>query len=46
MLTSFEDSRRLTDVIFLDFSKDFGTVSHDIFINKLRKHSQDETTMR
>lgn len=31
------DEVRMVDVIFLDFSKDFGTISHTIFLDRLSK---------
>ena len=34
------------DVVYLDFSKVFGAVSHDILITKLRKCGIDEWTAR
>ena len=34
------------DVVYLDFSKAFDTVSHDILIMKLRKRGIDEWTVR
>ncbi|PKU42444.1 hypothetical protein llap_7244 [Limosa lapponica baueri] len=37
---------RATDVIYLDFSKAFDTVSHNILIGKLRKCGLDEGTVR
>ncbi|PKU41677.1 rna-directed dna polymerase from mobile element jockey-like [Limosa lapponica baueri] len=37
---------RAADVVYLDFSKVFDTVSHNIFIGKLRKCGLDEWTVR
>ncbi|KAJ7406581.1 RNA-directed DNA polymerase from mobile element jockey-like protein [Willisornis vidua] len=35
--TTWMDDRRAVDIVYLDFSKTFNTVSHDILIDKLRK---------
>uniref|UniRef100_A0A8B9P107 Reverse transcriptase domain-containing protein n=1 Tax=Apteryx owenii TaxID=8824 RepID=A0A8B9P107_APTOW len=40
------DEGRAVDVVYLDFSKAFGTVSHNILIDKLRKCGLDEWTLR
>ena len=37
---------KAVDVVYLDFSKAFDTVSHDILIMKLRKRGIDERMMR
>jgi len=34
------------DVVYLDFSKDFDTVSHNIFLGKLRKCGLDEWSVK
>jgi len=34
--------RRAVDVVYLDFSKVFDTVSHNILVMKLRKHQIGE----
>ena len=36
------DEERSVDVVYCDFSKAFGTVSHDTVIRKLRKCGLDE----
>ncbi|KAJ7410213.1 hypothetical protein WISP_109926 [Willisornis vidua] len=36
------DQKRAMDIVYLDFSKAFDTVSHNILINKLRKCGLDE----
>ena len=45
-ITSWVDGGRAVDVIYLDFSKAFDTVSHDILIWKLRKCGIDEWMLR
>jgi len=45
-VTRWVDERRAVDVIHLDFSKAFGTVSNNILLGKLRKCGLDEWTVR
>ena len=45
-ITSRVDGGRAVDVIYLDFSKAFNSVSHDILLAKLRKCGIDEWTVR
>ncbi|GAB0190938.1 mitochondrial enolase superfamily member 1 [Grus japonensis] len=45
-MTSWVDEGRAMDVVHLDFSKAFDTVSHNILIGKFRKHGSDEWTVR
>jgi len=45
-MTGWEDEGRAVDVVYLDFSKAFDTVSHSILINKLRKCGLDERLVR
>ena len=46
VITGWVDGGRAVDVVYLDFSKAFDTVSHNILITKLRKCGIDEWTVR
>jgi len=45
-MTGWVDEGRAVDVVYLDFSKAFDTVSHNTLTGKLRKHGLDEWTVR
>uniref|UniRef100_A0A8C3I187 Reverse transcriptase domain-containing protein n=1 Tax=Chrysemys picta bellii TaxID=8478 RepID=A0A8C3I187_CHRPI len=45
-ITSLVDKGEAVDVVYLDFSKAFDTVSYDILINKLGKYNLDDATIR
>ena len=46
VITGWVDGGRAVDVVYLDFSKAFDTVSHNILVMKLRKCGIDEWTVR
>ncbi|GAB0208584.1 mitochondrial enolase superfamily member 1 [Grus japonensis] len=45
-MTGWVDEGRAVDVVYLDFSKAFDKVSHNILVSKLRKCGLDEWTVR
>jgi len=45
-MTGWTDERRAVDALYLDFSKAFDTVSHNILLKKLRKCRLDEWLVR
>ncbi|KAK4815977.1 hypothetical protein QYF61_010845 [Mycteria americana] len=42
MMTGLVDNRRAVDALYLDFSKAFDSVSHNILIDQLMKHKLDK----
>ncbi|PKU35279.1 rna-directed dna polymerase from mobile element jockey- hypothetical protein [Limosa lapponica baueri] len=45
-MTGWIDEERAVDVVYLDFSKAFDTISHSILIGKLRKCGLEAWTVR
>jgi len=45
-MTGWVDEGRAVDVVYLDFSKAFDTVSHDILLGKIRKCGLDEWSLK
>jgi len=45
-MTGWPGEGRAVDVVYLDFSKAFDTVSHNILLGKIRKCGLDEWTVR
>ena len=46
LVTRLVDDGKAVDVIYLDFSKSFDTISHNILLRKLAAHGLDRHTLR
>ena len=44
-MTHLVDERKAVDVVYLDFSKAFDTISHNILLEKLAAHGLDGSTL-
>jgi len=44
-MTGLVDEERAMEIVFLDFSEAFSTVSYKVLIEELRKYGLDECTM-
>ena len=45
-MTDWVDEGRAVDAVYLNFSKAFDTVSHNILLGKLRKYGLDEWSVK
>ncbi|GAB0201630.1 WD repeat-containing protein 46 [Grus japonensis] len=45
-MAGWVDEGRAVDVVYLDFSKAFDTISHNVLVSKLRTRGSDEWTVR
>lgn len=45
-MTGLVDEGREVNIVYLDLSKDFNTVSHKFLIDKLMKYGLDQQTVR
>ena len=45
-MTGWIDGRRVVNIVYLNFSKAFNTISHKVLIEKLLKYGLDEDTVR